>query len=153
MKPGTIPHFIPDHKPHHSPGNGAISLGGRNELKKEWTTPQGSYYTLYKDMLQQPHLLVAGATGSGKSVVIFQPTLPMRGETANMHATVFWSLCRFSKGDSKGNEGNHVLDTFGNVKGRIGHFFASVLVRTARGRDGGLGFARVRSSVRRRGRS
>lgn len=39
-------------------------------MRKTWTTPQGDYYELYKDMLKQPHLLIAGATGSGKSVVI-----------------------------------------------------------------------------------
>ena len=39
-------------------------------MKKVWTTPKGEYYSLYGDMLKQPHLLIAGATGSGKSVVI-----------------------------------------------------------------------------------
>lgn len=36
----------------------------------KYITPSGRVYTLYKSMLDQVHLLIAGATGSGKSVII-----------------------------------------------------------------------------------
>lgn len=36
----------------------------------EYTTPSGETYTLFTDILRQPHTLIAGCQGSGKSVVI-----------------------------------------------------------------------------------
>lgn len=35
-----------------------------------YTPPTGSAYRLYNDLLRQTHLLIAGATGSGKSTVV-----------------------------------------------------------------------------------
>ena len=37
---------------------------------KKWITPHGTIYTLFEDMANQNHLLVAGMSGSGKSVVV-----------------------------------------------------------------------------------
>ena len=39
-------------------------------MKKQFLTPGGQFFTLFEDMLQQTHILIAGATGSGKSVLI-----------------------------------------------------------------------------------
>lgn len=37
---------------------------------RTWQTPGGEYSRLYADMLNQVHLLIAGAAGSGKSTVV-----------------------------------------------------------------------------------
>ncbi len=39
-------------------------------MKKQWTTPGGEYYEHIEHMTQQHHLLIAGCSGSGKSVLI-----------------------------------------------------------------------------------
>lgn len=39
-------------------------------MYQTWDTPDITYSRLYADMLKQHHVLIAGATGSGKSVVI-----------------------------------------------------------------------------------
>lgn len=38
--------------------------------EKYWIKPTMQYFTLFRDMLGQKHLLIAGATGSGKSVLV-----------------------------------------------------------------------------------
>lgn len=45
-------------------------FGFRRRKPKQITTPEGQISRLFKDMAQQTHLLIAGETGSGKSVVI-----------------------------------------------------------------------------------
>lgn len=37
---------------------------------KTWTTPAGMKSPLFSELLSQPHVMIAGATGSGKSVVL-----------------------------------------------------------------------------------
>ncbi len=39
-------------------------------MPKQWNTPGGTASAVCLDMLEQPHILIAGSTGSGKSVLI-----------------------------------------------------------------------------------
>ncbi|MBR1749992.1 MAG: DNA translocase FtsK [Ruminococcus sp.] len=61
-----------------------------------YTTPSGQVYDLFTDMVSQPHLLIAGATGSGKSVLVngLVTTLLYKSPAS----------CQFILIDPKGNE-------------------------------------------------
>ena len=48
----------------------AALFGGGDILRKHWKTPGGYLNCDIESMIQQPHLLIAGSTGSGKSVLI-----------------------------------------------------------------------------------
>ena len=65
-------------------------------MQREYTTPAGNYSRLYSEMLSQVHLLIAGATGAGKSTVV----------NGIMHAALYHSPAKvqFILIDPKGTE-------------------------------------------------
>lgn len=66
-------------------------------MSRTWATPAGQRYTLYQNLLSQPHVMVAGATGSGKSVVI--------------NALIYTALYRFPlSAESKNSVGIILVD-------------------------------------------
>ena len=71
-------------------------MEGVKNMVKEYRTPAGTFSDLYADMLQQTHLLIAGATGSGKSTVV----------NGIIHAALFQSpiTVQFILIDPKGTE-------------------------------------------------
>lgn len=64
-------------------------------MEKYWITPAGDRYGLYADMLEQPHLMVAGATGSGKSVLV--------------NALIYTALYKFPLCDDNSNSAGLIL--------------------------------------------
>lgn len=65
-------------------------------MQREYTTPTGERSVLYADMLNQVHMLIAGAAGSGKSTVV----------NGIMHAALYHSPAKvnFVLIDPKGTE-------------------------------------------------
>lgn len=63
---------------------------------REYITPAGDYSAIYEELLNQTHLLIAGATGAGKSTVV----------NGMIHAALFHSpaMVRFILIDPKGTE-------------------------------------------------
>jgi len=42
----------------------------KHKPSKQWSIPFGQYQTVIADILKQTHILIAGCSGSGKSVLI-----------------------------------------------------------------------------------
>lgn len=82
----------------------------RKNAPKVYITPQGYTYNIYRDMIAQPHLLIAGATGSGKSTLV----------NALIHTALYRSPSevQFMLLDCKGIE----LSDYSSLPHTIGHY-------------------------------